>query len=133
MDRTAIHPEGLADSKLHHFTPATVADGRLYVSGQVGVTADGEPAGEDVASQSRQAFANVETLLADVGSGYGLKDVVKVKTHLVDVERTYEPFHAVYREIFPTEPYPCHTVLGVDALPTADLLVELEVEVPIED
>ncbi|MFC4988607.1 RidA family protein [Saliphagus infecundisoli] len=131
MDRTEIHPDGLADSRPHHFTPATVADGRLYVSGQVGVTADGEPAGDDVASQSRQAFANVETLLADVGSGYGLDDVIKLTSYLVDVRRTYEPFHAVYREVFLAEPYPCHTVLGVDGLPTEALLVELEVEVPL--
>lgn len=133
MDRTPIHPEGLADSRPHHFTPAIVANGTLYVSGQVGVDFDGEPAGDDVASQTRQAFENLETLLAAVDPGYGLGDVAKVTSYLVDVGRTYDPFHEVYREVFPTEPYPCHTVLGVDGLPTEELLVELEVKVLIED
>lgn len=132
MDHTEIHPDGLADSRPHHFTPAVVANGTLFVSGQVGVDADGERAGNDVESQARQAFENVDTLLGAVDPGYGLEDVTKVTSYLVDVERNYERFHGIYREVFSTEPYPCHTALGIERLPTDKLLVELEVEVPIE-
>jgi 2-iminobutanoate/2-iminopropanoate deaminase len=128
--RRVIAPTALADASQHHFSPAIVADGTLYVSGQVGTDETGEFVGDDVGTQARQAFENVESILASVDRG--LDDVVKLTSYVVGIRRHYDAFHAVYREVFPTEPFPCHTALGVESLASETPLVELEVEVPVD-
>jgi 2-iminobutanoate/2-iminopropanoate deaminase len=130
MARRVIEPEGLADATQHHFSPAIVENGRLCVSGQVGTDSDGNYVGDDVESQARQAFENVETILECVDRE--LSDVVKVTSYVVDIREHYEAFHSVYRDAFPTEPFPCHTALGVESLASETPLVELEVEVPVD-
>jgi 2-iminobutanoate/2-iminopropanoate deaminase len=131
MTRRVIEPDALADTTPHHFSPAIVADGTLYVSGQVGTDEQGNYVGEDVESQTRQAFENVERILHDVDRN--LDDVVKVTSYVVDIRDNYEAFQSVYREVFPTEPFPCHTAIGVERLASETPLVELEVDVPVDD
>lgn len=106
-----------------------VADGRLYLSGQVGVDASGEYAGDGIEAQTRQAFENVESILAAVDRE--LADIAKITSYIVDIQRRYDAFHAVFREVFPTEPFPCHTALGVESLASETPVVELEAEVPV--
>jgi 2-iminobutanoate/2-iminopropanoate deaminase len=130
MTRRAIEPAGLADAAQHHFTPAIVANGTLYVSGQVGTDDEGAYVGDDVRSQTRRAFENVEVLLRSVDRGLG--DVVKVTSYVVDIADNYEAFHSVYREVFPERPFPCHTALGVDSLASETPLVEVEVEAVVD-
>ncbi len=130
MARRVIEPEELADTTPHHFSPAIVADGILYISGQVGTDEHGSYVGDDVDSQTRQAFANVEAILRAVDRG--LEDVVKVTSYVVDITKHYETFQSVYREVFPTEPFPCHTAVGVESLASETPLVELEVEAPVD-
>ncbi|SNZ12742.1 2-iminobutanoate/2-iminopropanoate deaminase [Natronoarchaeum philippinense] len=131
MTRRTIAPDGLADSEPHHFSPGVVADGTLYVSGQVGTDENGRYVGDDIESQARQAFANVETLLAAVDRD--LDDIVKVTSYVVDIRERYDDYHAVYRETFPERPFPCHTALGVESLASEDPIVEIEVEVPVDE
>jgi len=130
MAREVILPDGLFDSTELDYTHAIVADGTLYMSGQIGADEDGEVVGEDVGTQTRQAFENVGTILEEVERGFD--DVVKVTSYLVEPQEHYEEYKSVWREFF-EEPYPCHTMLGVDQLARDDLLVELEAEVPIGD
>lgn len=131
MDRKAINPDGLIDSTKIGYSQAVVADGTFYMSGQVGWDADFELAGDDIESQARQAFENVETLLAEVDAE--LSDVAKVTSHLVDAQDNLEEYLAVWNDLFESEPYPCHTILGVAQLAQPGFLVEIEVEVPIEE
>jgi 2-iminobutanoate/2-iminopropanoate deaminase len=131
MTRRVVEPDGLADTTPHHFSPAIVADGTLYVSGQVGTDEQGTYVGRDVESQTRQAFENVERILREVDRD--LDDVVKVTSYVVDIKDNYEAFQSVYREVFPTEPFPCHTAIGVESLASETPLVELEVEAPVDD
>lgn len=130
MERQTIHPEGVADTTQHHFSPAVAANGTLYISGQVGTDEDGNYVGDDIESQTRQAFTNIEAILQSVERDLG--DVVKVTSYIVDISAHYETFHAVYRAVFPTEPFPCHTALGVERLASELPLVELEVEIPVD-
>ena len=129
MHREAINPDGLIDSTGIGYSQAVVADGTFYMSGQVGWDADFELAGDDIASQARQAFANVETLLAEVEAD--LSNVAKVTSYLVEPHDRLEAYLGVWNEVFEEEPYPCHTLLGVDQLAQEGCLVEIEVEVPL--
>jgi 2-iminobutanoate/2-iminopropanoate deaminase len=130
MRRRVVEPENLADTTRHHFSPAIVAGGTLYVSGQVGTDEHGNYVGDDIESQTRQAFENVETVLREVGRE--LEDVVKVTSYVVDISARYEAFQSVYRDVFSTEPFPCHTAVGVESLASETPLVELEIEVPLD-
>jgi 2-iminobutanoate/2-iminopropanoate deaminase len=129
MTRRVIAPADVADASNHHFSPAVVADGTLYVSGQVGTDEDGEYVGDGVEAQARQAFDNVAAILAAVDRD--LADVVKVTSYIVDIRDRYEAYQRVYRRVFPTEPFPCHTALGVESLASETPVVEVEVEAPI--
>ncbi|WP_164974792.1 RidA family protein [Halegenticoccus tardaugens] len=131
MVRRVIEPKNLADTTPHHFSPAIVADEAFYISGQVGTDEDGNYVGTDVESQTRQAFENVETVLQSVDRE--LEDIVKITSYIVDIRDHYEAFQSVYREVFSTEPFPCHTAIGVESLASETPLVELEVEVPVDD
>jgi enamine deaminase RidA (YjgF/YER057c/UK114 family) len=53
----------------------------LYISGQVGVLPNGELAGADLASQSRQAWKNVVALLE--AAGMSVRDLIKTTIYLV--------------------------------------------------
>jgi enamine deaminase RidA (YjgF/YER057c/UK114 family) len=53
----------------------------LHISGQVGVLPNGELAGADLASQSRQAWRNIVALLE--AAGMSVRDLVKTTVYLV--------------------------------------------------
>lgn len=129
MSRTDVLPDELYDSTELGYTHAIVDDGTLYMSGQVATDADGSVVGDDIETQTRQAFENVGYILDSVDKGFD--DVVKLRSYLVDIHENYEGFKSVYAEQF-DEPFPCHTMLGVDKLAGETWLVELEVEVPLE-
>ncbi|MFC7131577.1 MULTISPECIES: RidA family protein [Salinibaculum] len=130
MEHRHINPESAPDSTEHGYSHAIVADGTFYISGQVGMDGDRNLAGEDITSQTRQAFDNVEAILAEIDRD--LNDVVKVKAHIVDPHDRFADYNEVYQERF-AAPYPCHTVLGVEQLAGPEYLVEIEVDVPVED
>lgn len=130
MERHYIDPESAPDSSEHGYSHAIVAGGTFYISGQVGMDGDRNLAGEDITSQTRQAFANVEAILAEIDRD--MRDVVKVKAHIVNPHERFADYNAVYQSVF-SEPYPCHTVLGVEQLAGPEYLVEIEVDVPMEE
>lgn len=131
MTRYAINPPELKDARDIGYNHAIVDGGEFYVAGQVAMDADSEVVGDDIETQARKAYENVEILLDAVGKS--LADVAKVTTHIVDpAEHYYDGYKTVYLETF-EEPYPCHTVLGHEQLANEDYLVEIEVEVPFTD
>lgn len=121
-----VRPDGLIDSTRMHYSQAVVDGDDVYVSGQVGWDENYEVAGDDVVSQARQAFENLDILLEAMDRD--LSEVKKVTTHLVDPPERLEDYQDVYDDVFDEESYPCHTILGVDSLATAAFLVEIEVE-----
>ncbi|WP_435345661.1 RidA family protein [Haloarchaeobius sp. HRN-SO-5] len=130
MEDRVIESEDLVDSTGIGYSQGRVVNGVLYTSGQVGWDADFEVAGEDVESQTRRAFENVEILLSEVDRD--LTDVVKVTGYVVDPATRVESFLDVWNEVFDEEPYPCLTIIGVDQLAQESFLVEVEAEVPLE-
>lgn len=130
MSRTHINPDGLVDAPGIGYNHAIVEDGTLYTSGQVGWDADFAVAGDDIQSQTRQAFENVERILAAVDAT--LDDVTKVTAHIVDPPTNREGFFEVWNEVYGEQPFPCLTILGPESLAQEEFLVELEIEAPVE-
>jgi 2-iminobutanoate/2-iminopropanoate deaminase len=83
MTREEIRAEGLPEP-MSHYTDAVRAGGFLYVSGILGVDADGRLVADDVVGQTRQVFENMRAVLSAGGCGFG--DVVKVTTFLTDAD-----------------------------------------------
>ena len=131
MPREVVNPEGLIDSTRIGYTQAIVENGTFYMSGQVGWDESFELAGDDIRSQARKAFENVETLLEEVDRS--LADATKVTAHIVNPHDRTDGFLEVWREVYPEPPYPCLTILGVHQLAQEGFLIELEAEVPVEE
>ena len=92
-----LNPDSVGDP-LGPYSHVSTAGDLALVAGQVGLDADGELVGSDLASQARQAFANVRAILESQGAA--LRSVLKFTTYLVGAENI-EPFYAVRAEIFP--------------------------------
>jgi reactive intermediate/imine deaminase len=107
------------------FAPGIAVEAKrlVFVSGQVSTDANGQVVGKgDVGAQARQAFKNVEVVLAQAGAS--LQDVVKITTFLVPMER-YGEFAAVRAEVF-GDRYPASSTVGVASLVSSDYLIEIE-------
>lgn len=104
------------------YSAAIRTDGLLLVSGQVGITAEGEIAGTDFASQARQALANLRAVLEAGGSD--MARLVKVSWFLTD--RAHFTEVLALREEFFVPPYPADTTVIVAGLARPGLLVEIE-------
>ena len=85
--------------------------------------ADGSPLDYDIEAQTRQCIENVRLILE--ASGSSLDRVVDVTAFLIDMDRDFAGYNAVYREYF--EPIQAtRTTLAIQALPTP-IAVELKV------
>ena len=106
----------------------SAATGELVVvAGQVGVRADGEPAGPDVGSQTKQALANVRVVVE--AAGCTMRDVIRLQTFLTRAEEIPDFMKArgeVFAAYFPDGVYPPNTLVVVSRLVRPELLVEVE-------
>jgi 2-iminobutanoate/2-iminopropanoate deaminase len=123
-----ITPKGFGPPLGMYSHGMVAAGGELIVvAGQVGTTPDGRVPGNDVVSQTRQAFENVRTVLQAAGAGMG--DVIRLQTFLTradDIAGFMKARQDVFPEYFPTGAYPPNTLLVVSRLVRPDLLVEVE-------
>jgi 2-iminobutanoate/2-iminopropanoate deaminase len=115
-------PLKLADGRVLPLSKAIRAGGFVFLSGQLGLTAEGKLAGPDIAAQTRQALENIKALLAEAGCGLGA--IVKTTVWLTDTA-DFATFNPVYAEYFPERPPVRSTVCSALVLPGA--CVEIEV------
>jgi 2-iminobutanoate/2-iminopropanoate deaminase len=101
-----------------HYSHAIIANGTVYVSGQVPRDPVSGAVPESFADQVRLALRNVDTILR--GIGLDLSDAVKITTYLTDLSR-FKEYNEIYREFFPTDP-PARTTVGCQ-------LVGMQVEI----
>ena len=83
------------------YSHAVVANGFVYVSGQIPVRPGGDPTevvGDTMQEQTRQALRNLQTILGAAGSS--LDRVVKV-TVLLARPDLYKEMNEAYAEFFP--------------------------------
>lgn len=101
----------------------------VFVSGQVGNLPDGRMAGPDVVSQTEQALANVEALLASEGATPA--HLVRLQSFLAGPEHLAgfrDALASVYARWFPgaSDGFPGHSLLVVQALAGPEICVEVE-------
>lgn len=102
------------------YTPSVRAGDWVVVSGQLGMV-DGKLVAGGFADQLRQALANLESRLADLGAT--VADVVKTTVflrHMTD----FPVLNDIYGSVFP-EPRPARSAVEVSELPLGGL-VEIE-------
>jgi reactive intermediate/imine deaminase len=105
------------------YSPGLIAGDWIFLAGQGGFSPEtGELVGDDIASQTAQAFRNVEALLRAAGATLG--DVVSCLVHLSDLAQFAE-FNASYGKCFPNPVKPVRTTVG------AQLVDGMRVEVTV--
>ena len=84
-----------------HYSQAVVANGFVFVSGQIPVKPGGKPtevAGLTMHEQTRQCLRNIKTILE--ASGSSMDKLVKVTVLLVRTD-LYQEMNEAYAEFFP--------------------------------
>lgn len=130
--------------KIEHINPDTlpimpiytqvvkVTEGSLvYIAGQVAWDAERNIVGDDVKSQAQQAMRNIGHILDELGVTWA--NVVKMTTYVAqyqpDIHR--QMIVDVLLEFTEEGKRPGHTLLGIQSLATADLLVEIEAVIAV--
>lgn len=125
---TLSNPPG-APTPASRYSQAALIDGparRLVISGQIGVTPEGEVLADGDA-QAAQALANLGAILA--AHGMGPRDVVKVTVFLTD--RALLGAWRARRDAFFAGHAPTSTLLFVAGLADPRFLVEVEAEAAV--
>lgn len=130
---TRMNPPTLPDAGAIGYSQITVVEsGRLaYVSGQVALRADGEPAPSDLRDQARIVAANAKAALDALGATPA--DIAIARCFVTDLtpERLDQGFAPIL-ELF-AGAQPCVTGVGVAALAAPELQIELELTVRLPD
>jgi reactive intermediate/imine deaminase len=103
------------------FSHCVRAGSIVFVSGMVGRDVERRIAGDDIASQARQALENVRGCIEAAGGS--MADVCSVTTYLEHADRDFAAYNEVYREFFPTSPPARATV---QAHMVGDVLIEIQ-------
>jgi len=115
MGKHIIHTD-TAPAAVGPYSQAIAApQGRLvFLSGQIGLEpAGGELISENFEAQVRQAFANMQAVIAAAGAT--LDHIVKLTLYLTDLSK-FASANAIMAEIIP-EPFPARSTIGVASLP----------------
>jgi 2-iminobutanoate/2-iminopropanoate deaminase len=120
MIKDPINPPGAAPP-VGPYSPGLVAGNLLFISGQVGVDADGKVVGDTAAEQARAALDNLHALLS--AAAVTPHAVVKTTIFLTDIA-DFAAVNEAYAAFF-TKPYPARSTVQVAALP---LGVKVEIE-----
>ena len=115
------------------FTQVAVVDQPaklVYVGGQNAVNAKGEVVGDDIATQSVQAYKNVLTALEAAGAT--MADVFKMTIYMVQGQSFAEGFKAIMPLIDPNVPPPTVSGMMVVGLANPKYLIEIEAVAAID-
>lgn len=104
------------------YSQAILANGFLFVSGQLGVIPAGEFVGSNVEAQAEQSMQNIKNILAEAGLGF--ENVVKTTIFLADMN-DFAKVNEIYAKHF-SEPFPARSTVAIKTLPK-NALVEIEV------
>ncbi|HET7708354.1 MAG TPA: Rid family detoxifying hydrolase [Sphingomicrobium sp.] len=112
MTLRAIRSDRLSPS-VGPFSQAISTGDLIFLSGQVGLDADGKLVEGGVAAEAEQIFRNLAAVLDAAGKSFA--DVVRVGVFLIDIS-DFAALNAIYAGHF-EQPYPARTTVAVAALP----------------
>jgi enamine deaminase RidA (YjgF/YER057c/UK114 family) len=120
-----IQPEGWAPAR-GYANGVLTPDGRLYVGGQIGWTADQRFEAKDFLGQMEQALRNILAVVEAAGGG--AEHIVRLTWYVTD-KRDYmarqAEIGAAYRRVLGRH-FPAMTMVVVSALVEDEALVEIE-------
>ena len=123
MDRKKVIIAEKAPKAIGPYSAAISYGNFIFTSGQLGLIPEsGEPAGEDIRSQTRQSLKNVQSVLEAAGTD--LSHVLKTTVFLRNMD-DFAAMNEVYTEFF-TDECPARSAVQVAKLPRG-LAVEIEV------
>jgi enamine deaminase RidA (YjgF/YER057c/UK114 family) len=109
------------------FSRAVRVGNNVYVSGTAPWGPDGKIIAGNAYTQTKQCISNIEAALLQAGAG--LKDVVRTRIYVVDMDQQGDVSRA-HREAF-GHILPAATLVEVSRLATPEMLVELEADAVI--
>ena len=103
------------------YSQAVIANGMIYVSGQIPIDVKTSVIATEIKSATAQSLENIKAILEEAGSS--MSKVVKVTIYL-DSMSDFQSVNEVYAKYF-SAPYPARACFEVAKLPK-DALVEIE-------
>jgi 2-iminobutanoate/2-iminopropanoate deaminase len=117
-----VNPPGVHTPQAN-YSHVTRVGNTLYISGQLGLDADGNLVGQgDAAAQAEQCYKNIQAIVRHFGGT--MDDVVKITQYITDL--AYRPLVARPRDTYLGTPGPASTLVVVKGLAAPDYLVEIE-------
>ena len=110
-----------APAAIGPYSQAIKANGFLFVSGQIPLTPNGELAGDDIKTQTKQILKNLKSILKE--AHLSLKDTVKTTIFLKSMD-DFSIVNEIYAQAF-KEHKPARSTIEISKLPK-DVLVEIE-------
>lgn len=103
-----------APAAIGPYSQAIVAEGTIYISGQLGIEPQsGKFIDDTIAGQTKQTLENIKAILSAAESD--LTKVVSTTVYLADME-DFAKMNEVYAQSF-KEPYPARATVAVKSLP----------------
>lgn len=127
-ERKALQPKELV-RPAEPFSQVICARGSttVYIAGQLGVDASGATVGQDIVTQTKQIFHNIEKALASCGGSWS--NIVKFTTfltHADDVALFCQTRRTLFAAYYPEGAYPANTMVVVQQLPKPEWRIEIE-------
>jgi len=104
-----------APSPVGPYNQAILANGTLYISGQIAIDQDkGAIVNDNIENETRQVLKNISYVLEE--AGLTKENVVKCSVFVSDMEN-YAKINAIYQDYFGEENAPARELVEVSALP----------------
>jgi enamine deaminase RidA (YjgF/YER057c/UK114 family) len=123
-----INPPGVHTPQAN-YSHVTRVGSTLYISGQLGLDADGNHVGAgDAEAQAEQCYRNIKAIIEHFGGS--MEDVVKITQYITDL--AYRPLVSRPRDRYLGTPGPASTLVVIKGLAMPECLVEIEATAILE-